>query len=193
MPRRLLPALLLAALGGLIATARGASPPANAAEFRLTSTELTPAGRLAQRHVFNGFGCSGGNLSPALSWSGAPAGTRSFALTVHDPDAPGGSGFWHWVIYDIPATSTALLAGAGDPAGGKAPPGALQARSDFGTRGFGGPCPPPGDKAHRYVFTLHALRVDRLGAAAGASAATVGFMLGANTIARTGFTVYYGR
>jgi Raf kinase inhibitor-like YbhB/YbcL family protein len=175
-----------------IATA-GPAPPANGApEFRLASTELTPFGRFQQRHVFNGDGCGGGNVSPALSWSGAPPGTLSFAITVHDPDAPAG-GWWHWLIYDIPSTSTALLAGAGNPVSGKAPTGSVQATTDFGTRGFGGPCPPPGDKAHRYVFTLHALKVDKLGAEPGANPATVFALLNAKAIATTGFTVYYGR
>jgi len=164
-----------------------------AADFSLTSPELTPGGRFEARHVFNGFGCSGGNVSPALAWSGAPAGTRSFALTVYDPDAPTGGGWWHWVVFDIPATVNSLAAGAGDPASGKAPKGAVQANTDFGKAGFGGPCPPVGDKPHRYVFTLYALKVDKLGAEPGATAALVGFMANANKLARASFTVYYGR
>jgi Raf kinase inhibitor-like YbhB/YbcL family protein len=191
MPRRLLPAVLLAVLFMPLLPARGAGPPAGSPAFRLASAELVPGGRFEQRHVFNGFGCSGGNVSPALSWSGAPPGTRSFAISVFDPDAP--KGWWHWLIYDIPATSTALLAGAGDPAGGKAPAGSAQAVTDFGTPGFGGPCPPAGDKPHRYVFTLHALTVDRLAAGPGATAAAVDSMLKAHTLETASFTVYYGR
>jgi hypothetical protein len=166
---------------------------AGAAEFSLTSTELTPGGRFETRHVFNGFGCTGGNVSPALSWSGAPAGTKSFALTVYDPDAPTGSGWWHWVIFDIPSTTNSLAAGAGDPSGGKAPKGAVQTSTDFGKTGFGGPCPPAGDKPHRYVFTLYALKVDKLGADPASTAAMVGFMLNSNKLERASFTVYYGR
>ncbi len=185
MLRRLGPVLLL--IGSALPLAAGA------ADFKLESSELTPGGRFETRHVYNGFGCTGGNVSPALSWSGAPAGTRSFALTVYDPDAPTGSGWWHWVMFDIPATTTALPAGAGDPAGAKAPKGAVQTTTDFGKPGFGGPCPPQGDKPHRYVFTLYALKVDKLGADPAATAAMVGFMLNANAIGRSTFTVYYGR
>jgi len=191
MPRTLAP-LLLAALGA--APGATADPAAAAAAaFKLSSPELTAGGRFEQRHVFNGFGCTGGNVSPALRWSGAPAGTKSFALTVYDPDAPTGSGWWHWVIVDIPPSASGLPAGAGDPASGKAPKGALQMSTDFGKPGFGGPCPPAGDKPHRYVFTLYALKVDKLGVDAGATAAMTGFMLNANSLAKTGFTVYYGR
>jgi Raf kinase inhibitor-like YbhB/YbcL family protein len=185
MPRRLV--RLLALVGAALPTVAGA------AEFTLGSPELTPGGRFATRHVYAGFGCGGGNVSPALGWSGAPAGTRSFALTVYDPDAATGRGWWHWLIYDIPPTTSALPAGAGDPAGGKAPKGAVQAATDYGTPGFGGPCPPPGDKAHRYVFTLYALKVDTLSAAPAATAAAVGALLNANALAQASFTVYYGR
>jgi Raf kinase inhibitor-like YbhB/YbcL family protein len=181
-----IPALALA-LAGLVPAA------AVAGDFTLKSPELTPGGRFETRHVFNGFGCSGGNVSPALQWHGAPAGTRSFALTVYDPDAPTGSGWWHWVMFDIPATASALPAGAGDPTGGKAPKGAVQTGTDFGKPGFGGPCPPAGDKPHRYIFTLYALKVDKLGADPASTAAMVGFMLNANKLERASFTVYYGR
>lgn len=181
-----LPRLALIMLGALPAIA-------GAADFSLSSAELTPGGRFEARHVFNGFGCSGGNTSPTLAWSGAPVGTRSFALTVYDPDAPTGSGWWHWVMFDIPATTSALPAGAGDPASGKAPKGAVQTNTDFGKAGFGGPCPPVGDKPHRYVFTLYALKVDKLGAEPASTAAMVGFMLNANKLERASFTVYYGR
>jgi Raf kinase inhibitor-like YbhB/YbcL family protein len=184
MKRRFPAALALAAL---------AAPAAFAADFKLTSPELTPGGRFEARHVFNGFGCTGGNVSPALGWSGAPAGTKSYALTVYDPDAPTGSGWWHWVIFDMSPATTALPAGAGDVAGGKAPKGAVQTATDYGKPGYGGPCPPQGDKAHRYVFTLYALKVDKLGADPAAPAAMVGFMLNANAIEKTTFTVYYGR
>jgi len=187
-------ALAAPALAGAAGDVPAAAPASGvAATFRLESPELQPGGRFEPRHVFNGFGCTGGNVSPALKWTGAPAGTRSFALTVYDPDAPTGSGWWHWLIYDIPAATAALAAGAGDPAGGKAPPGTVQARTDYGKPGFGGPCPPAGDKAHRYVFTLYALKVDKLGVDTGASAALIGYTLNANSIDKASFTVYYGR
>jgi len=101
-----------------------------------------------------GFGCAGGNRSPHLRWSDAPAGTRSFAVTCYDPDAPTGSGFWHWVVVNIPPSVTELPLSASDPGAALLPPGALQTRTDFGKPGYGGPCPPAGDHPHRYFFTV---------------------------------------
>jgi len=122
-----------------------------------------------------GFGCAGGNRSPHLAWSGAPAGTKSFALHCHDPDAPTGSGFWHWVVVNIPPNVTGLPVGAGNP-GGKMPAGALQARNDIGTAGYIGPCPPEGHP-HRYLFTVFAVGAESLPVQADTSAAVVGFNL----------------
>lgn len=166
--------------------------PASKSAFVLTSADLKPGARIGERHVFNGFGCSGQNVSPALAWHGAPAGTKSYAVTVYDPDAPTGSGWWHWVVYDIPASTTSLAAGAGDPKSSAAPAGSVQGTTDFGTRGYGGPCPPPG-APHRYVFTVHALKVDRLDLPANATAAFVGFNLHANVLATASLTALYGR
>ena len=125
-------------------------------KFTLTSTDFTEGDTLANTQVFNEFGCKGGNVSPALAWSGAPAGTQSFALLMHDPDAPTGSGWWHWVVYNIPAATGSLPAGAGDAKKGLMPKGAVQGRTDYGSVGYGGPCPPPG-KPHHYHFRLFAL------------------------------------
>jgi len=130
-----------------------------------------------------GFGCASGNTSPHLQWSGAPAGTKSFAVTCYDPDAPTGSGFWHWVVVNIPANASELAAGAGS-AGGKLPAGALQTRTDFGAAGYGGPCPPAGDHPHRYLFTVFAVGADKLNVTADTSAAVVGFNLHFNTLAK---------
>jgi Raf kinase inhibitor-like YbhB/YbcL family protein len=165
--------------------------PALGAPFMLKSTEVKQGGSLGEQHVFNGFGCSGPNVSPQLAWSGAPKETKSFALMVHDPDAPTGSGWWHWVVYDIPADVTELPQGAGS---GKAalPDGAKQARTDFGAPGWGGPCPPPG-KPHRYVFMLFALKVDELDVPEDASPAVVGFMARANALGTASLTAKYGR
>ena len=125
-----------------------------------------------QAHVYNGMGQTGANLSPALSWKGAPEGTRSFVVTVYDPDAPTGSGWWHWVVVNIPATVTALPEGAGSGKGGL-PEGALQIRTDFGAPGYGGAAPPPG-RAHPYIVTVYSLDVPPLGIGPYASPALVG-------------------
>ncbi len=164
-----------------------------AAPFSVDSAEVKPNAKIAEAQVYKGFGCEGGNVSPSLAWKNAPAGTKSFAVTVYDPDAPTGSGWWHWVVFNIPADSTSLAAGVGDPASGKAPKGAVQSRTDFGKPGYGGPCPPKGDKAHRYVFTVYALKVDKLDLDENSPAAMVGFMTNANKLGKATFTATYGR
>lgn len=163
-------------------------------EFILNSPDFTRQGELKDEHSFNGFGCTGRNLSPALEWSGPPVGTRSFALLVHDPDAPtGGSGWWHWVVVNLPATARQLPAGAGRADGGGLPPGAEQVRTDFGIAGWGGPCPPAGDAPHRYGFTLHALKVEKIDLPAGATAALAGYLVNANSLGNATLTGTYGR
>ena len=130
-----------------------------------------------------GFGCAGGNMSPHLKWSGAPADTKSLAVTCYDPDAPTGSGFWHWLVVNIPANVSELAEGAGSTEG-KMPAGALQTRTDFGAPGYGGPCPPPNDHPHRYLFTVFALNTDKVNVQADTSAAIVGFNLHFATLAK---------
>jgi hypothetical protein len=182
-------ATVLAATAALAADA----PTGKAAgHFTLSSPDIAAGGRIAEAQVFEGFGCKGGNLSPALAWSGAPAGTRSFALLMHDPDAPTGSGWWHWVLYDIPAAQTSLAAGAGDPQKHLLPAGAVQGKTDFGTAGYGGPCPPPG-KPHRYYLRLYALKVARLDVPADATAAYVGFMVNSQSLGKAELMGVYGR
>jgi Raf kinase inhibitor-like YbhB/YbcL family protein len=161
--------------------------------FKLDSPDIPPDSTIAQKFEFNGFGCTGENRSPVLRWSGAPEGTMSYALTCYDPDAPTGSGWWHWLVVNIPAQVTELKADAGNESGEKLPAGASQVRNDYGSKAWGGPCPPPGDPAHRYVFTLHALKTDKLELPPDASAALAGFMINANTLAKAGFTAKYGR
>ena len=175
------------------ATPAGAAALAHAAGFTLTSPGIKPGATLTDAQVFNGFGCSGKNISPELKWSGAPAGTKSFAVTVYDPDAPTGSGWWHWLVINLPAGSTGLAEGAGSADGKGMPAGALHGRTDFGAPGFGGACPPKGDKPHRYVFTVYALKVDKLDVPADATAALIGFMLNANKLGKASFTAKYGR
>jgi Raf kinase inhibitor-like YbhB/YbcL family protein len=174
--------------------------------FTLTSPDLA-SGTFSNMFVLNGFGCTGSNVSPELRWSNVPLGTQSLALQVYDPDAPTGSGFWHWAVYNIPPTATGLPQGAGNsPA--TLPPGAFGGNTDFmdtgatGVNGnYGGPCPPVGDKPHRYIFTLFALGVPDVQAAGGipptGSAALYGFVinkgLGAALLGKASFMARYGR
>jgi Raf kinase inhibitor-like YbhB/YbcL family protein len=166
---------------------------ATAADFKLNSPDVASKSTIGNKQVFNGFGCSGENVSPALNWSGAPAGTQSFALTIYDPDAPTGSGWWHWVVINIPANISGLKAAAGTSDGKSLPAGSQQVRTDFGAAAYGGPCPPAGDKPHRYIFTLYALKVPKIEVSADATAALAGFMINANKLQSTTFTAYYGR
>jgi Raf kinase inhibitor-like YbhB/YbcL family protein len=163
------------------------------AGFTLTSPDIAPDAMIAKKFEFDGFGCSGENKSPALKWSGAPKDTKSFALTVYDPDAPTGSGWWHWFVINIPANVTELPANAGAVGGGTLPKGASHVRIDYGIAGWGGVCPPEGDPAHRYIFTVHALGTDKLEIPPDATAALAGFMVNANSIAKVSFTAKYGR
>jgi Raf kinase inhibitor-like YbhB/YbcL family protein len=166
---------------------------AQSAGFTLTSPDL-PAGKpLPTAQVFNSFGCTGQNISPALSWSGAPAGTKSFAITVYDPDAPTGSGWWHWVVFDLPADVKGLPLGAGTPGKAGMPKGAVQSRTDYGKPGYGGPCPPKGHGPHQYIITVYALKTAKLGLDADASPAVVGFTLNSQMIAKASIVFYYGR
>ncbi len=163
-----------------------------ASGFALTSTDIAQGRKIAAAQIFNSFGCSGQNVSPALSWSHAPEGTQSFALLVHDPDAPTGSGWWHWVVYNIPASVNILPAGAGNPEQHRLPAGAVQGRTDFGSHEYGGPCPPPG-KPHHYHFRLYALKVPKLDVPADASAAFIAFNVHANEIGETQIMALYSR
>ena len=164
--------------------------------MKLTSDSFRDGDYLGQDHVLSadyGFGCSGGNRSPHLRWQDVPAGTKSFAVTCFDPDAPTGSGFWHWVVVNIPPHVTDLPLDAGNHATGKLPPGALQVRTDFGKPGYGGPCPPQGDHPHRYIFTLHAVSMEALPVTADTAAAVVGFYLNFNTLAKASLMALYKR
>ena len=167
-------------------------PSMSKPSFVLSSPQIADGATLSDKQVYNGFGCSGQNQSPTLQWQGAPAGTKSYALTVYDPDAPTGSGWWHWVLFNIPAQTQGLPAQI-TAAGQGLPVGTIQSQTDFGQPGFGGACPPVGDKLHRYQFTLHALKVERLDLPASSMPALVGFMIHANELASTRFTAYYGR
>jgi Raf kinase inhibitor-like YbhB/YbcL family protein len=157
--------------------------------FTLTSGDVRNGEPMDAAFAHGSVG--GGNLSPQLSWSGFPDGTRSFVVTCFDPDAPTGSGFWHWSLVDLPASVTQLPRGAG--AGGSTPAeeGAFAVRNDFGERGYGGAAPPPGDRPHRYVFAVHAIDVERLDVPPDASPAYVGFNLTFHTLARAAIRPTY--
>jgi len=166
---------------------------AGAAQLSITSPDIKPGARIADEQVANGFGCTGKNISPALSWSGAPKGTKSFAVSVYDPDAPTGSGFWHWSVFNIPADATSLPKNAGDPKAGLAPAGAVQVHNDSGSQGYFGPCPPEGDKPHHYRFQIFALDVDKLDAGENASPAVVGSNLQHHILAKATLIGLFGR
>lgn len=170
----------------------GAHAADSDAHLTLSSKDFAAGGRLAEAQVYRGDGCQGGNVSPQLSWSGAPPGTKSFALLLHDTDAPHPGGWWHWVLYDLPRDTTALAAGTGDAHKGLLPQGARQGRSDFGTLGYGGPCPPPG-AAHHYHFRLYALKVTQLEVPADAGGAAVAAAAQAQALASTELVALYGR
>jgi Raf kinase inhibitor-like YbhB/YbcL family protein len=164
-----------------------------AESFELISQTVAPNSQLTEDHVYNGFGCTGKNVSPQLQWTSGPEGTKSYAVTVYDPDAPTGSGWWHWIVYNIPADVTELPAGAGDASGNLLPDGALHGRTDFGTFAFGGSCPPSGDKDHRYIFTVFALKTEKIDVPTDATAALICFIINAKKIGESGFTAKYGR
>lgn len=177
-------------LSFLVLFAVGLSGSARAAEMVLTSTDVSDEGSLSLAQVYNGFGCEGENISPALSWSGVPEAARSLAITVYDPDAPTGSGWWHWVAFNIPADTTGIASGASLKA---MPPGTVESRTDYGVPGFGGACPPTGDAPHHYIFTLYALDVEVLDADENASGAMIGFFLNAHSLTKASITATYGR
>ena len=158
--------------------------------FTVTSEDVTEGMQMSEKQVYNSFGMTGENISPQLSWSGFPAETRGFAVTCHDPDAPTGSGFWHWVVIAIPVSVTSLASGAGAASGGL-PAGAFHVRNDYMTKDFGGAAPPAGEQ-HRYVFAVHAVDSETLGIDSDVSPAVAGFNLRFHTIARGLLVPVYG-
>ena len=156
--------------------------------FYLTSSDVQ--GQIANEQVFNSFGCSGKNISPQLSWGNAPAGTKSFAITVYDPDAPTGSGWWHWVVFNINKSIDNIKTGASTKT---MPEGAIESATSYGSKGFGGACPPEGDKPHRYIFTVHALNTDKIEQNADARPELIGFFINRHAIAKASIMAYFGR
>lgn len=161
--------------------------------FFLSSTDIQ--GQISIDQVFNGFGCSGKNISPQLSWKNAPAATKSFAITAYDPDAPTGSGWWHWVVFNLDQSVDHLKTGASSSGTGKPamPADAIESITSYGVKGFGGACPPKGDKPHRYIFTVYALDVAKLDIEPTERAELIGFNLNAHAIAKASIMAYYGR
>ncbi|HBR96193.1 MAG TPA: YbhB/YbcL family Raf kinase inhibitor-like protein [Gammaproteobacteria bacterium] len=178
-------------IGALLA-ALSVSALASAETFTLTSTDIAHGELMSKTQEFQGFGCTGDNVSPQLSWSNAPEGTEAFAVLAYDPDAPTGSGWWHWQIVNIPKDVTTLAAGAGDASQKHAPEGSVQIGNDYGVKGFGGACPPPGHGAHRYQFTVHALS-KKLELPADASGALTGYMVNAHSLGSSTLEALYKR
>lgn len=162
-----------AALGALLLATVGAAGAADG-KFTLASTSFKTGGKIAKEFSLNGYGCTGGNISPELEWSGAPAGTKSFVITMFDPDEHGTpSGWWHWVMYNIPGSATHVPQGAGIPKSTALPAGTIQGRTDLGSLSYDGPCPDVGNPAHHYTLTIYALKVDKLDVPADSSGALV--------------------
>ncbi len=181
---------LAAALIAPMAIAETKKTSDHSPSLTLASTSVLPGKSLRMNQVYNGFGCSGKNLSPQLSWSGVPEGTKSLAITVFDPDAPTGSGWWHWVVFNIPAGIISLPEGASRL---KMPGGAVESMTDYGKAGYGGACPPEGSEPHRYIFTIWALNVESLPLDGKTPAAMVGYYLGQHRIATAGLEAVYSR
>lgn len=154
--------MTLALALSLLAAAIASSMQLAVASFSLSSGAFHRGATIPHEYSFNGFGCTGRNLSPDLAWTPGPANTKSYAITVFDPDARTGVGWWHWIAFDIPKDVTKLATGAGTGTGTGLPQGAVQGRNDFQTVGYGGPCPPVGAPPHHYIFSVYALDVDHI-------------------------------
>lgn len=161
-------------------------------EMILHSDTFTNNGPIPQSMVYEGGGCTGGNRSPQLSWSDVPAGTRSFAIVIHDPDAPTSGGFYHWVMFNIPGDARELAEGAGNPPLKPPVRGAVLGHTDFGENAYGGPCPPPGP-AHHYHVTLYALDVDALPLDKTTTGAKLEFVVSQHTRAKATIIGLYAR
>jgi len=162
------------------------------AKFSVRSDTFTDGGALPLSTVFNSFGCTGANRSPHVAWSGGTPGTVSYAVTLHDPDAPTGTGWYHWVIFNIPATVHELKAGAGAQGSPDLPAGAVLGLTDFGFSRYGGPCPPTGDKPHHYNLTVYALS-SKVDGGSTTTGAALRFVIRTTTLATGTITGLYGR
>ncbi|MFK4341068.1 MULTISPECIES: YbhB/YbcL family Raf kinase inhibitor-like protein [unclassified Paenibacillus] len=155
------------------------------AEFQVTSNDISEGKPLSTEQFSGLFGVKGGkDISPELKWSGAPEGTKSYAVTVYDPDAPTGAGFWHWAVMNIPKEVTELPTGAGDEKGNGIPTGAIQLPNDASVKRFIGAAPPKGDGPHRYYFVVHALDVENIGIDPNSTPTFLGFNMLKHTLGR---------
>lgn len=163
-------------------------------EFTVSSKSFENGKNLPKTMEFNGFGCSGGNISPELSWKNAPEGTKSYAITIHDPDAPTTSGWWHWLVYNIPANVNSISEGASVTSKNALPEGTQEATTDYGTAGFGGACPPEGHGTHHYNLTVYALKTDKLDLDPKTTfGAKLTYMLNANSLGKATMQGLYQR
>src|ERR1700733_16193185 len=159
--------------------------------FHLESSSFADGQALANPQVSGIMGAGGEDVSPQLAWSGFPDGTKSFAVTCYDPEAPTASGFWHWAVVDVPASVTELARGAGDEQGSGLPSGAFQLRNDAGVRQHVGAAPPPGHGRHNYYYVVHAVDVESLGIDKDATPAFLGFNLFSHTLGRATIVPWY--
>jgi Raf kinase inhibitor-like YbhB/YbcL family protein len=168
--------------------------PTPSSTFVLSSSDPKLAAKVPEEYIANVFGCTGGNMSPALQWSGAPAGTKSYVLTLFDPDEHGDpSGWWHWIVYNLPANVTSLPKGAGMEHSAVFPVGTQQGRTDLGNDAYHGPCPDKGDPPHRYTFTIYALSVEKVDVPPDSSGAMVVSTAKDHVIGKAVFIAHYGR
>ncbi|MFT2089961.1 YbhB/YbcL family Raf kinase inhibitor-like protein [Paraglaciecola sp. 2405UD69-4] len=172
----------------------GASTVAHSNDpFTLMSNDIAQGEFMDKAQEYNGFGCSGDDLSPHLKWVNAPEDTKSFAITAYDPDAPTGSGWWHWQLVNIPKDTSELITGAASLKESAIPKGSMHVSNDYGAPSFGGACPPVGHGVHHYRFTVHALSVEKLALPEDASGALAGYMINANTIETSSIEALYKR
>lgn len=163
------------------------------AQSVFTLKSQTLGGNATLTEEFDGFGCNGKNQSPDLTWENPPEGTKSFAITMYDPDAPTGSGWWHWLVFDIPRNTLSIPSNAGNVSMKLMPENAIQSITDYSAKGYGGPCPPENHGLHQYVITVYALKTDKLGLTENTNPAVVGFYLWNNAIGKASIVSYYER
>jgi Raf kinase inhibitor-like YbhB/YbcL family protein len=186
--------LLMFFVATLVCVSSAQVKPEAKSKFVLSSPDARLAVKVPETYTANLYGCTGENMSPPLQWSGAPAGTKSFVVTLFDPDEHGDpSGWWHWIVYDLPANIDKLPKGAGAEHSSVLPQGSRQGRTDEGKDAYLGPCPSKGERPHRYTFTIYALSVDKLDVPADSSGAMVVSTANDHSLGKAVFIAHYGR